>query len=305
VSVARFPRQAWRLVAAGLLAAWLAGCSLVGIAYDNADRWLLGQADAYLALRDDQRQSLRIALRQRLAEHRARELPSFVAFLDRVQRAAADGLDHAEVDGLATELQGLVRATAAGTLPALAAVLASLDDGQVEHLRQRLEEDDERFRKGSVVPAAERRAGRRAKTAVRSLEHWTGDLRADQRARVAELTRAWPDAAAQWYDYRTARTAGLVELLRARPDAGAVQAYLAARWVAHDWRNPGLGESASALRRGVVDLIVAVDGSLSAGQRAAFLERVRGYRDDLADLLPAPRPAVAGVEVPSSVGATP
>lgn len=303
--VARLPRQTWRLVAAGLLAAWLAGCSLVGIAYDNADRWLLGQADGYLALRDDQRQGLRIALRQRLAEHRARELAGFVAFLDRVRAAAADGLDHAEVDGLATELQGLVRATAAGTLPALAAVLVTLDDAQVEHLRERLEADDERFRRDSVLPAAERRASRRAKTAVGALEHWTGDLRADQRARVAELTRAWPDVAAQWHAYRTARTAGLVELLRERPDPEAVQAYLAARWVAHDWRNPGLGEGASALRRAVVDLIVAVDGSLSAGQRAAFLERVRGYRDDLADLLPAPRPAVADTRVPSSVAANP
>jgi len=88
--VALSARRIGRLGVVALLAAVLIGCSLIGIAYSNADQWLLYQAGHYLDLRDGQREQLGKALRERLAEHRARELGDYVDFLDRVQRAAAD-----------------------------------------------------------------------------------------------------------------------------------------------------------------------------------------------------------------------
>lgn len=295
-------RRFGRLGLPALLAALLVGCSLVGMAYNSADRWLLHQADSYLDLRDGQREQLRSALRQRLAEHRAGELADYVDFLDRVNRAAGDGLDAVEVDTLAGRLQELVRTTFAGTLPAIAGVLATLEPAQVDHLRARLEDDDRGYRKGAVQPTAQTRAERRTKTAVRALEHWTGELTAPQRARVSELTRTWPDLAGEWHAYRTARTSGLIGLLRSRPAAAAIERYLASRWLLQDWRDAGLGSGAAALRRGIVDLIVEVDGSLTATQRAAFLKRVRAYRDDLAGVLPSRRPAIADARAAEAVG---
>jgi hypothetical protein len=294
-----------RLGLAATVAALLVGCSLVSIAYQNADEWLLYQADIYLDLRDAQRVRLRAALRQRLADHRAAELADYVGFLDRVHRAAEDGLDVAEVDQLVARLEGLVRTTVAGTLPAIAEVLATLEPGQLDHLAAALDEDDRRYRKGSVQATAKRRADRRAKTAVRTLEHWTGDLSALQRERVTAMSGAWPDLALEWDAYRTARSAGLVELLRGRPDAAAVQRYLASRWLAHDGRSAALVSGVAAVRRGVVELIVAVDGSLTTVQRAAFLKRVRGYRTELAALLPSRSPAVADSRVLEAGGAVP
>jgi Family of unknown function (DUF6279) len=297
------PRRLGRVAAAALLAAVLVGCSLIGIAYNNADQWLLYQADSYLDLRKGQREQLATALRERLAAHRSHELADYVDFLDRVQRAAADGLDAAEVDALAARLEGLVRTTVAGTLPAVADVLAGLHPDQIDHLQTALEEDDKRYRKGSVQPAAQRRADRQAKTAVRALEFWTGDLSEVQRARVVALVRTWPDVAGEWHAYRTARTAGLVELLRSRPGSSAIQRYLASRWLAHDGRSDTLAAGATALRKGIVELIVAVDGSLTAPQRTAFLMRVRTYRDQLAAQLPARGPAVADSRATEAVGA--
>lgn len=298
-------RGAARLGVAAILATLLAACSLVGIAYNSADRWLLYQADVFLDLRDAQRESLRAALRERLADHRARELADYVEFLDRVHRAAGDGLDVAEVDAFVARAETLVRTTVAGTLPAIAAVLSTLQPAQIEHLKAALEDGDRQYRKTSVQPSAERRVARRTKSAVRILEHWTGDLTAAQRERVAGLVRAWPDVAAEWGAYRTARTAGLIALLRSQPDAAAIQRFLASRWLGHEGRSASLEADATALRRGIVDLVVAVDASLSAEQRAAFLKRVRAYRDELAALLPARSPAVAGARAAEAVGATP
>ncbi len=175
--------------APALLAAVLVSCSLIGIAYSNADQWLLYQAGHYLDLRDGQREQLGKALGERLAEHRTRELADYVDFLDRVQRAAADGLDAAEVEPLVTRLEGLARTTVAGTLPAMADVLAKLQPDQIDHLKVALEEDDRRYRKGSVQPTAQRRVDRQVKRAVGALEFWTGDLSEAQRARVVALVR--------------------------------------------------------------------------------------------------------------------
>lgn len=297
-------RRLHRLAVAAVAAALLAGCSLVGIAYNSADRWLLHQADHYLALRDGQRDRLGIALRERLAEHRTRELADYVDFLDRVHRAAADGLDGTEVEALVTRAEGLVRTTVAGTLSPIAEVLATLQPAQVEHLLATLEEDDRRFRKTAVKPTGQARADRRTKSAVRLLEHWTGELTDAQRERVAAQVGTWPDLAADWHGYRTARTAGLIERLRDRPDAATIERYLAARWVTYDGRGAVLESGAAALRRGIVDLIVATDGALSPEQRAAFLKRVRGYRDDLAALVPSRGPAMADARVLGAVGAT-
>jgi len=298
-------RGAARLGVAAILATLLAACSLVGVAYNSADRWLLYQADVYLDLRDGQRESLRAALRERLADHRARELADYVDFLDRVHRAAGDGLDVAEVDAFVARAETLVRTTVGETLPAIAAVLSTLQPAQLEHLKAALEDGDRQYRKTSVQPSAERRVARRTKSTVRILEHWTGDLTAAQRERVAGLVRAWPDVAAEWGAYRTSRTAGLIALLRSQPDAAAIQRYLASRWVGHEGRSPSLEADATALRRGIVQLVVAVDASLSAEQRAAFLKRVRAYRDELAALLPARSPAVADARAAEAVGATP
>ena len=136
-----------------------------------------------------------------------------------------------------------------------------------------------------------------------ALEFWTGDLTEAQRARVAAVVRTWPDVAGEWHAYRAARTAGLVELLRGRPGATAIERYLASRWLAHDGRSETLATGATGLRQGIVELIVAVDGTLSSAQRAAFLERVRGYRDELAAQLPTRGPAMASARAAEATAA--
>jgi len=70
-----------------------------------------------------------------------------------------------------------------------------------------------------------------------------------------------------------------------RPDRAAAErqrcghrALPCVRWLLQDW--PTLASvRAAALRRGIVDLIVEVDGSLTPPARG-LPERVRAYRDD-------------------------
>jgi hypothetical protein len=141
---------------------------------------------------------------------------------------------------------------------------------------------------------------KRTKFTVGAIEHWTGDLSSAQQQLVARQIGAWPDLSEEWSRYRTARADGLIELLSTRPAPGTVERYLAARWLAHDGRGAALQAGVAAVREGIVDLLVAVDASLTAEQRARLLAKLRHYRDELADLLPSRGGALAAAGTPAA-----
>jgi hypothetical protein len=168
---------------------------------------------------------------------------------------------------------------------------------QFDHLRVALADDDRRYRKRYVRPAAQRRVEKRTKFTVGAIEHWTGDLNPAQQQLVSRQVGAWPDLSEEWSRYRTARTDGLIELLRSSPLPATVERYLISRWLAHDGRSPALRAGVATVRDGVVDLLAAVDASLTAEQRAALLAKLRHYRDELAELLPSRGGALAAATV--------
>ena len=295
----------WRLALAAALLALLGGCSLVGVAYENADLWLLHEAEDYVSLRPTQREQLKVALRTRLEQHRARELPRYVEVLDQALAAASDGLTPAEVESLLGRLQGLVTELVSGTVPPVASVLAELDDAQRAQLAERLRAGDRRYEEDYVLPARDARVAKRAKAARKQLAHWTGDLTPGQRERVAEVTRAWPDVAGRWLAYRKGRTDGLVALLDSGPGKTEVESYLVSRWVRHEGQPADLERDVAATRSGIVALVVALDGSLSTAQRKALLDRIRAYRADLAALLPRATPVVASTAPPEAAAVRP
>ena len=298
-------KKRWWVSCTMVLLALLAGCSLVSIAYNNADLWLLDEVGGYVPLGTGQKERLRVALRARLERHRAPELPRYVELLDEAHVAAADGLSEAEVESLMERVQALAGELVAGTAPQIAALLAELDDSQRAHLATRLRAADRSYREDFVLPPAAKRLTKRAKVATHQLRHWVGDLNPAQRARITELTQAWPDLAERWHGYRAARTQGLVDLVQLRGDAATLERFLVSRWVLHEDRPPDLERDVAVTRRGIVELIVALDGALSAAQRKTLLDRLRGYRDDLAALLPPTAPAIASARVPEPVASAP
>jgi hypothetical protein len=303
--VLRASGSRWRLALAAALLALLGGCSLVGIAYENADLWLLHEAEDYVALRPAQRDQLKVALKSRLEQHRTRELPRYVEFLDEALAAASDGLTPTEVETLLGRLQGLAAELVAGTVPPVAAALAGLDDAQRAQLAERLRAGDRRYEEDYVLPARDARLAKRAKAARKQLAHWTGDLTPGQRERVAELVRAWPDVAGRWLAYRKGRTDGLVALLQRGAGKAEIERYLESRWVRHEGQPADLERDVAATRSGIVALVVALDGSLSPAQRKALLDRIRGYRADLAALLPRGAPVVATTAPPEAAAVRP
>ena len=69
-----------------------AGCSVLGLTYEHADWLALRYAGRYVTFDDEQEQTLRSALRERLELHRREELSGYVAFLWNTEQMLNDGL---------------------------------------------------------------------------------------------------------------------------------------------------------------------------------------------------------------------
>ncbi len=281
--------------------ALLSGCSTVKIAYNNTDYLLLRYTDGYLDLTSDQKAYLRERLRERLEEHRRDELVQLVGFLKTFNTYAVDGLSAQEVDVLVAAITPLYRTTVTKTVPVFSRVLASLSDEQIGHLAERMQSANRDYREKYLDIGRAERVSSRTERTIDRIEKWTGALTPDQRSTITEMTKRWPDAALDWYDYRRARQQQLLALLRSRAAANEIEAYLIAWWVDQTGRNPVLERKVDILQEDFKVLVVTVDGSLSGAQRKHFTKRLNRIIDNLEDLIPAEtRKNYARIAIPVS-----
>ncbi len=281
--------------------ALFSGCSTVKIAYNNTDYLLLRYTDGYLDLTSDQKAYLRERLSERLEEHRRDELVQLVGFLKTFNTYAVDGLSAQEVDVLVAAITPLYRTTVTKTVPVFSRVLSSLSDEQIGHLAERMQSANRDYREKYLDIGRAERVSSRTERTIDRIEKWTGALTPDQRSTVTEMTKRWPDAALDWYDYRRARQQQLLALLRSRAAANEIEAYLIAWWVDQTGRNPVLERKVDILQEDFKVLVVTVDGSLSGAQRKHFTKRLNRIIDNLEDLIPAEtRKNYARIAIPVS-----
>jgi hypothetical protein len=278
--------------------ALLAACSTVQLAYNNADWWLLQIADDYLDLNGEQRQRLRTALATRLDQHRRQELEGYVSFFDRAARAAEQGLTRPEAEALVAELEANLQTTVAGTIPVFAPVMAGLSKDQREHLAQRMDEENRKFRETHLQEDRDARLQARAERSLGRIERWTGRLSRRQQQRVIGIIRGWPDAAADWYAYRIAQEQGLLRLLGDGVEAEQITVYLRDWWVEQARQPPALRRAVRQTREGLVGLLLALDASLTPKQREHLVREAIHYHDALRELLPPGHPRVAEATIP-------
>jgi hypothetical protein len=74
MTISRFIRT-FRFIALIIAASWLAGCSAIKLAYNQAPTLAYGWLDGYLDFNDQQSPQVRDALNRLFAWHRASELP--------------------------------------------------------------------------------------------------------------------------------------------------------------------------------------------------------------------------------------
>lgn len=278
-------RPGWRTAAALLLGASLSGCSVAKLAYNNSDLLLLRKIDDYLELSADQSRATRERLRQRREEHRRQELPAYLAYLRRTRALVADALSPREAEWIIHQGRALAEITLERTIPAFVLPLSDLSPEQIQHLEKQLEKRNRRFRRKFLPPSKRERFMRSVQRTTRRIEHWTGPLSTDQRQRVVELRRAFPEITEDWFSYNTGKQQSLLALLRNGADRQALSDFITGWWVRLEGSTPRLEGRIDGALESLSDLLVGVDASLESSQRRRLLRRLDSYIEQIEELM--------------------
>lgn len=254
--------RGWR--AALALLVLLPGCTLSWL-YDHADWLVERRIDAWVDLSTPQREWLDGAFGRLWRWHRAEALPAWARLLQGARDRFEDGLDAADVAWIERGVQKQTRALVVKVLPEAVHLLRDLGPAQVARVAERAEEQADDEREDLALPEAER-LSRRADTMVGFVEDLVGDLGDDQEAALRLQIRGLPledtAQAAQAAERRAALLAAL------RGDRGRLPEQLRA-WLLDDPVGPS-----PEWRDGARRMVIALDASLTAGQRLTAIGRI-------------------------------
>ncbi len=286
-------------------------CSATRLAYDNADFFLLRWVDRYIEPTPAQDEILEAGLDEVLGRHRTELLPDYVLYLRGAAVVVADGLSRAELQCLVSSFEELYARTVELIIPLAAAILAELNEEQQERLARRLEKDDARFEREWLQEERRDRLARRSERFLERIEEWTGELYARQEASVREATLAFPDTAPAWYAYRLGQQEELLRLVGSGAGAESVEVFLRDWWIVQSGLEPDLSEQIDEAVQRFVDMVVALDATLTVAQRERVVSRLELFADALEPALnpddrtlvaAADRPAVCGVSATNPRG---
>ena len=280
----------WRARLALFAVLTLSACSVLSVAYDNADRLALVWADDWFDLDRPQGQRFRERVRERMAVHRRDELPRYAAFLREVRGAVGGAPSAAELDALFIASRGLVELGIRRSLTLMADTLVELSPEQVEHLAEEIAESNADYAEELAEATPTERLREREKELIKELERWTGRLDEAQRARLRELAARIPDGAAAWFDHRRQRQRGLLELLRARAPREAYAAYVEEWWLGDRQLDPQMQEQFAHNRRISAEAFAGLIATLTPKQRARVVARIDDLIEDLDELHAAAKP---------------
>ena len=249
------------------------------LVYDGAEPAVLVIANRYLALEGDQWKRARIATGRFHAWHRRTELPRYAALLADAAGRVQRGLSRADVDwaiqSVRTRYVALVEAAVRESMP----LAETLDAENVAGIERRFEVEDRKRVREHLSGNAAKRERERVTTIVKRFEEWTGPFTEAQVALVGQFVAATADYPQYAHELRQRRQRELVALLDqgVRDDSAPPADELRSLFVA--W---GLERTPERRRRDehFAQLLLGLDRSLSAAQRARVVERLAGYAAD-------------------------
>lgn len=269
-------------VTLALGAAWLlGGCSMVRVAYDNAELYVKYRASYYLDLKGAQDHELAERIDAFFAWHRSEALPEYARLADEAAQRVGKGLSREDLvwgyDSLAAHARHSLRAAAERIAP----LLDRLTPEQVAYMEKGFADDNRRYAREHLRGSEQERRERRAKRVQERLEDWVGNLSQAQVERIGEYSRRAPLHDELRERQRKRLQAEVLEMVRARQ----AQQRLAERLV--HWerdRDPVHAKASDAAREEFYALLLDLDRSMTPQQRARAQEAFGRYAQDFAVL---------------------
>jgi hypothetical protein len=297
------------IITLALLALGLQGCSTLRLAYSNAPTAAYWYLDGYLDFNDAQAPAVRSALAQIHRWHQQTQLPAYLQTLNRLQAQVAHDITPVQACTIYSQVQNTLVDTGEGMADMLqmaalhtagtvqvsgsanpAAVLATLDARQLQHLERKFIKSNAEYRKDFMDGSPARQRDKRLERTVSRAETFYGQLDKRQQDLLAErlAQSGWQPELA--YAERVRRQQDLLQTLKAlaggttyqTSQAGTRDASLKAvlaRWA--DSPDPRYREQSQAMRLHSCETLAALHNSTSIKQRQHAAATLQSYAQDL------------------------
>jgi hypothetical protein len=277
------------LAAAALL---VTACTLTQLAYSNVPfaynnassmfTWMVGD---YVDMSDDQKEFVHDRFERAFAWHRARELPEYRRFFERVLVQAQDDISVEEAAAANRDLRGYYRRAVERLLPDIADFLLRLDSLQAMQMEKRFEKDNRRIVSEANDGTVEERRAKRLDGFATHLEQFVGPLTDAQRDMVAAYVASQSELLDERIADRRYRQAGVLAIVKSKPPREQAIAELRRLFIEPEsWRSAGYRQKLEARDRQLYALIARLSQTLSDDQRAAFQRRIRGFMRDITEI---------------------
>lgn len=207
-------RTSWRAALILILVVMLAACSVVRLAYNQADKLVYWQLNRAFDFNDTQSVQIHGAIKQWFQWHRRTQLPVYAQFLTRAQKEALAPVPATLACERRTELEALGRKAVDQAVPALADLVLSLSPEQIKHLEAYQDDTNEDFRDDFMQAKASDRDQAATKFLVKWSEVFYGTLDKTQRAQLKQHVAALPLKAQDVYQERLAAQRTFVQTIR-------------------------------------------------------------------------------------------
>ena len=259
----------------------LPGCTLIRVTYNNAEPLVRYTAHDYFDLDEGQTGQFRKRLQQFHDWHRSTELPLYAGLLRAAVQRGAHAVSREDVTWAAQAVRERYAALITKAIGDAAPILATLTPAQIAELEKRLAKANAKYAKEYLTDDAEARHRAQFKRTLGRFSDWTGGLSDQQEARIERFVKAHAKTTAMRFDNRARWQSEAVSLIRRHRSPGALAPPLTdlfTRPAAH--RTPELNAALARWEADLVDLIVDLDRTLSAEQRAYAVRRIERFAED-------------------------
>ena len=279
-----------RIIGALLLAAGLAACSTLKLAYNNLPELGYWWLDSYLDFDGSQTPRVRDELDRLLAWHRRNELPQWIALLQKAQLLAPQDITPAQACELGEAVRTRLLALAEYVEPAGAELALSLTPAQLDQLQRKYARQNDDYRADWLSKSREAQQAKRYEQWLDRSEDFYGALDNSQRRTLRQMAAESIFSAALFDAERKRRQGVLLATLRglgAERNAPSAEAKRVVHTYLRSVTEPPAGrwrEQQQALWLEGCRNFAALHNMTNPAQREHAVRRLHSYEMELREL---------------------
>jgi hypothetical protein len=252
----------------------LAGCSGVRLVYDNADVFIRWRVLQFLDVHGEQADELDERIARFMRWHRTNALPTYARDAEEGAQRLSRGLTRGDLVWAYDIFTGHGREAMRAAAEQMAPLLDRLTPEQLQHMEQRVAEENRKFAREYLRGSERERREQRAQRIVIRLEDWLGTL---SKAQI-EAVRQYSARAALNADARDRDNKRIQGEILAVIRAGESRKRLAETVISTDKRrDPAFAAVRQASLDEFYSLVLEIDRLSTPEQRARVISELRRY----------------------------